>query len=172
MIQQIKEGLRDLALTVKNKMTINKELRNKIKELTEIIEQYKILFNNKYSQQSRNENNCKQEIKSQLKQFIQHLQKKNTMIKGEIESMNNSVHELHYEFYKRNSSIVNELEREKENNFILSNKIKQKDNDIKGITIVLNKSRRYPLFQEAKREIQIEDKEENDTCFKYCLTSY
>ena len=65
MIQQIKEGLRDLALTVKNKMTINKELRNKIKELTEIIEQYKILFNNKYSQQSRNENNCKQEIKSQ-----------------------------------------------------------------------------------------------------------
>ena len=33
MIQQIKEGLRDLALTVKNKMTINKELRNKIKEL-------------------------------------------------------------------------------------------------------------------------------------------
>ena len=65
------------------------------------------------------------------------------MIKGEIESMNNSVHELHYEFYKRNSSIVNELEREKENN---SNKIKQKDNDIKGITIVLNKSRRYPLF--------------------------
>ena len=172
MIQQIKEGLRDLALTVKNKMTINKELRNKIKELTEIIEQYKILFNNKYSQQSRNENNCKQEIKSQLKQFIQHLQKKNTMIKGEIESMNNSVHELHYEFYKRNSSIVNELEREKENNFILSNKIKQKDNDIKGITIVLNKSRRYPLFQEAKREIQIEDKEENDKCFKYCLTSY
>ena len=86
--------------------------------------------------------------------------------------MNKSVHELHNELYKRNSSMVNELELEKENNFILSNKIKQKDNDIKGITIVLNRARRYPLFQEAKRDIQIENKEENDTCFKDCLTSY
>lgn len=162
MNQQYKDELRDLAVTVKNKMNINKELRNKIKEITENIEQYKILFNNKYPPQSRNDINFKQEIISELKQFIQNLQKKNSMIKGENEKMNKSVHELHNELYKRNSSMVNELELEKENNFILSNKIKQKDNDIKGITIVLNRARRYPLFQEAKRDIQIENKEEND----------
>ena len=172
MNQKSKEDLRNLAFSVKKEMNINKDLRNKITEIKENIERYKILFNIKNLEESLNGKNFKTEIKTELKSFIHNLQIKNAEIKSSIKKMNDSVQHFNFQFYNKNSSIVNELEREKENSFILSNKITEKENIIKHITIALNRIRRCPLFQEAKRDIRIESKAENEFCFKECLSSY
>ena len=67
------------------------------------------------------------------------------MIKGENEKMNKSVHELHNELI-----------------LFYPIKLNKKIMILKVFIIVLNRARRYPLLQEAKRDIQIENKEEND----------
>ena len=172
MNQKSKEDLRNLAVSAKKEMNRNKDLRNKITEIKENIDQYKILFNIKNLEESLNGKNFKTELLSELKSFIRNLQSKNAKIKNEIKKMNDSVKDLNSQFYSKNSYIVNELEREKENSFILSNKIIEKENVIKHITIALNRIRRCPLFQEAKRDIRIESKAENEACIKDCLASY
>ena len=172
MNQKSKEDLRNLAVSAKKEMNRNKDLRNKITEIKENIDQYKILFNIKNLEESLNGKNFKTELLSELKSFIRNLQSKNAKIKNEIKKMNDSVKDFNSQFYSKNSYIVNELEREKENSFILSNKIIEKENVIKHITIALNRIRRCPLFQEAKRDIRIESKAENEACIKDCLASY
>ena len=122
MNQKSKEDLRNLAVSAKKEMNRNKDLRNKITEIKENIDQYKILFNIKNLEESLNGKNFKTELLSELKSFIRNLQSKNAKIKNEIKKMNDSVKDFNSQFYSKNSYIVNELEREKENSFILSNK--------------------------------------------------
>ena len=131
MNQKSKEDLRNLAVSAKKEMNRNKDLRNKITEIKENIDQYKILFNIKNLEESLNGKNFKTELLSELKSFIRNLQSKNAKIKNEIKKMNDSVKDFNSQFYSKNSYIVNELEREKENSFILSNKIIEKENVIK-----------------------------------------
>ena len=86
MNQKSKEDLRNLAVSAKKEMNRNKDLRNKITEIKENIDQYKILFNIKNLEESLNGKNFKTEILSELKSFIRNLQSKNAKIKNEIKN--------------------------------------------------------------------------------------
>ena len=167
-IEDTKQTLSQLAEIASNEIYINKTLHNAIAQKKNLIKQNKKLFTNISS--ITNKSSILSQIQTELINYNKNIQKLNDNIRKQNEQLKTKIKKLKADYFTINSSIIEELEKTKEDNFILSNTIMTKENCITRLNDAYESITQFAVFQEPKRDLFIKYTRQGDVYFGERLT--
>ena len=151
-----KRQLSQLAEKGNSEILKNKSLQIQSEIISKEIYHYRTLLTN-YSSNSKDKSSFFSKIKDELIQHNNHLRELNQKIKEEIKNSKEKMIKLKNDYDNINDPLIENLDKLKEDNFILDNTTKEKDCLISQLKKDIESSNKYVLFQEPKREIHLKD---------------
>ena len=155
-IQSTKQTLIDLASIASREIYLNKTLHAEIAQKQNILALNKKLFSHitKSSQ-----------IQTELLTYNKSIHQLNQRILSQNVQLQNKIKKLNSDYFTINAPILSELEKTKEDNFILSNTLIEKDSAITRLTEAYESITRFAVFQEPKRDLFIKNTKTGDLWF-------
>lgn len=151
-----KRQLSQLAEKGNSEILKNKNLQIQSEIISKEIYHYRTLLTN-YSSNSKDKSSFFSKIKEEIIQHNNHLRELNQKIKEEIKNSKEKMIKLKNDYDNINDPLIENLDKLKEDNFILDNTTKEKDCLINQLKKDIESSNKYVLFQEPKREIYLKD---------------
>ena len=158
-IQFTKQTLIELASIANNEISLNKMLQAEIAQKKNMLEMNKTLFSH------ITKNSLLSQIQTELLSYNKSILQSNQRIISQNVQLRNKIKKLKSDYFTANAPILSELEKTKEDNFILSNTLLEKDSAITRLSGAYESITRFAVFQEPKRDLFIKNTKTGDLWF-------